>query len=166
MRIEGFLQLVSVDIGTILFTLLNTAIILFLYKRLFHDKVTAMLDKRKEVISANLKSAEDAKTSALEKEEEYKALLADSKAEAEKIVNAATTRALAKEREIISEANQNAVLIREKAEESIELEKKRVTNEIKNQISELVIVAAASVAEKEIDEKDNETLINSFLVNV
>ena len=161
-----FLELVSIDPGTIIFTLLNTGIILFLYKRLFHDKVTAMLDKRKETVSANLAAAEQAKASALEKEAEYKALLDDSKAEAEKIVNAATTRALAKEREIINEANQNAVLIREKAEESIELEKKRVVNEIKNQISELVITAASAVAQKEIDEKDNETLINSFLVNV
>ena len=161
-----FLELVSIDAGTIVFTLLNTIIILFMYKRMFHDKVTAMLEKRKETISANLEAAEQAKASALEKEAEYQILLDNSKAEAEKIVNTATTRALAKEREIINEANQNAVLIREKAEESIELEKKRVVNEIKNQISELVITAASAVAEKEIDEKDNETLINSFLVNV
>lgn len=161
-----FLEIVSIDPGTIIFTLINTLVIMLMYKQFLHDKVSAMLEKRKAAIAADLDAAEAAKTSALEKEEEYKALLADSKAEAEKIVNTATTRALAKEREIIADANKNAQLIREKADESIELEKKRVVNEIKNQISELVITAASAVAQKEIDEKDNETLINSFLVNV
>ena len=161
-----FLEIVSIDPATIIFTLINTLVIMLMYKRFLHDKVAAMLEKRKATIAADLAAAEDAKRSALEKEEEFKALLADSKAEAEKIVNAATTRALAKEREIITDANNAAVVIREKAEESIELEKKRVVNEIKNQISELVIMTASAVAQKEIDEKDNETLINSFLVNV
>ena len=75
-------------------------------------------------------------------------------------------KAGAREAEIIAEAEKSAALIREKAEESAELEKKRAINEVKDQISDIVIMAAQAVAEKEISEKDNEELINSFLVNV
>ena len=41
-----------------------------------------------------------------------------------------------------------------------------MVNEIKNQISELVIMTASAVAEKEISESDNRTLIDSFLVKI
>ncbi|MCL1822895.1 MAG: F0F1 ATP synthase subunit B [Oscillospiraceae bacterium] len=161
-----FLDIVGIDLGTILFTLVNTIIMVLLYRHFLHKPVMAMLEKRKEIVSEELKAAESAKISMQEKEREYLALLADSKAEAEKIVSAANARALEKERDIITEANKNAALINQKAEESIALERKRAMNEIKNQISELVIMTAAAVAEKEISEKDNGALIDSFLVNV
>ncbi|MCL2107876.1 MAG: F0F1 ATP synthase subunit B [Oscillospiraceae bacterium] len=163
---DKYLDIISIDPGTILFTLINTLVIMLMYRFFLHAKVVVILDKRKAAVSAELDAAEAAKVAALEKEAEYKLLLENSKAEAEKILNAANSRALAKEREILAEANINALHIREKAEEGIALEKKRVMNEIKNQISELVIMTASAVAEKEIGEKDNETLINSFLVNV
>jgi len=161
-----FSSIVSIEPTTIILTLINTIIIVLLYNLFLHSKVTDILNKRKETISAELKAAEDAKLSAEKKEREYSALLADSKNEAERIISAATARGLDKEREIISEANQNAAHIIEKAGENIELEKKRVVNEIKNQISELVIMTASAVAEKEISESDNRTLIDSFLVKI
>jgi F-type H+-transporting ATPase subunit b len=137
-----------------------------MYKKFMHDKVCAMLEKRRELIAADLNSAEQAKLSAEEKEKQYSNLLAGSREEAERIVTAATVNATLKEREIISGANQEAARILEKANENIELEKKRVVNEIKNQISELVIMTASAVAEKEISEKDNSELIDSFLVKI
>jgi len=162
----GNSPIVGFNLSTVFFTLFNTILILFMYRKFLHDKVMEMLEKRKELVSADIDSAKAAKDSALEKEKEYTALLADSKQEAEKIVTAATVRATEREREIISEANSEASRILAKADENIELEKKRVVNEIKNQISELVIMTASAVAEKEIDEKDNSKLIDSFLVKI
>jgi len=161
-----FLALVGVDPGTIIFVLINTGIMYTMYRFFLHNKVVAMLEKRAQIISEEMDSAEQAKLSAQEKEKEYTALLADSKAEAERIVSAATARAIEKEKEIVAEANKEAVNIREKAEDAIELEKKRAVNEIKNQISELVIMTAQAVAEKEISEKENSALIESFLVKM
>jgi F-type H+-transporting ATPase subunit b len=161
-----FLPLVGIAPDTIVFVLINTGIMYALYKFLLHNKVVAMLEKRQQIVSDDLSAAEQAKLSAQDKEKEYTALLADSKAEAERIISAATARAIEKEKEIISEANQSAAGILKKADESIELEKKRAVNEIKNQISELVILTAQAVAEKEISEKENSALIDSFLVKM
>jgi F-type H+-transporting ATPase subunit b len=158
--------IVGLNLSTVFFTFVNTLLILFMYRKFLHDKVMEILEKRKELVAAELSSAEAAKLSAQEKEKEYTSLLADSKNEAERIVTNATVRANEREKEIISEANSEASRILAKADENIELEKKRVVNEIKNQISELVIMAASAVAEKEIDEKDNGKLIDSFLVKI
>jgi F-type H+-transporting ATPase subunit b len=162
----GFSPIVGFNVSTVFLTFINTLFLLLLYRRFLHDKVMAMLEKRKELIAADMQAAEDAKLSALEKEKEYTTLLADSKNEAERIVTAATVRATEREREILSEASANAARTLEKANENIELEKKRVVNEIKNQISELVIMTASAVAEKEIGEKENSALIESFLVKM
>ncbi len=59
--------------------------------------------------------------------------------------------------------NYHAADIRAKAEETLERERKSAVNEIKNEISDMVILAASKVAEKEISAKDNEELITRFL---
>jgi len=160
------LDLVGIDLGTIAFTLTNTLIILLLYRFLLHKTVCGIMDKRKELINGEIEAAKQSRENAVKTEAEYTQKLAQSKEEAREIVSAAASRAAVKEQEIITEANKNAALIREKAEESIELEKKRAVNEIKNQISELVVMAASTVAQKEISETDNEALIESFLVKI
>ena len=160
------LPLVNIDLSTIAFTLINTLIIFLLYRFLLHKKVCIILDKRIASINIEVESAKVAREDAEKTKAEYTVKLSKSKEEAQEIISAASARANAKEQEIISAANKNAVTIRERAEESIELEKKRAVNEIKNQISELVIMTASAVAKKEINENDNKELIDSFLVNV
>lgn len=161
-----FYGIVNIDASTIVFTLINTLIIVLLYRFFLHNKVMAMLDKRNEKINADIKSAEQSSADAEKIKSEYTEKLKSSKEEAQQIVAAAVKKAGVRESEIIAEAEAEAVKIREKAEESIALEKKKAVNEIKDEISEMVIMAASKVAEKEISAKDNEELINSFLANV
>lgn len=157
-------SLVSIDPSTIVFSLINVVILMLLYRFLLHKPVCNMLDKRLGMINKEMDEASAAKAKAEAVEAEYTEKLAVSKQEAQEIVAKAAARAEARGEEIVSEANRNAALIRERAEESIEKEKKRAVNEIKNQISELVILTAEAVAEKEISEDDNRALIDSFLV--
>lgn len=161
-----FYSLVNIDSDTIVFTLINTLIIVLLYRFFLHKKVCAILDARREKVTAELDAAKAAKEKAEAAEQEYLEKLNESREQAQNIISAAVTKAQARENEIISDAKAQAEQIRIKADENIELEKKRAVNEIKDQISEIVIMAASAVAEKEITEEDNEALINSFLVNI
>ncbi|MCL1903152.1 MAG: F0F1 ATP synthase subunit B [Oscillospiraceae bacterium] len=158
-------ELFGIDPSTIVLTLVNTLLILIAYRVFMHKPVMKILEKRKDAVNAEINAANEAKTKAEAAEKEYLALLADSKAEANKIISAAMAKARVQEEEIIAEAKESAVQIRQKAEEEIERERKRAVNEIKNQITEIVIMAAGKVAEKEISESDNAALIESFLVN-
>jgi len=160
------LQLVNINFDTIIFTLINTLIIFLLYKFLLHNKVMAVLDERKEKVNSEMNAAEAAQAEAEAVKQEYAQRLEQSKEEASQIVAAAVKRAGEREAEIIAQANQEAAAIRIKAEESIELEKKKAINEIKDQIADIVIMASEKVCEKEISAKDNEALINKFIAEV
>ena len=160
------LALVSIDPGTIIFTLINTLIIFLIFRFFLYKPVCGILDKRKEMAAAEIAEAKAAKESAAKAEQEYLDRLADAKTEAAEIVKQATARAQAREEEIVAEANKQAQSIRAKAESDIERDKKRAINEIKDEISEMVVLAATKVVEREISEKDNEEIISGFLANV
>ncbi len=160
------LALVSIDPGTIIFTLINTLIIFLIFRFFLYKPVCGILDKRKEMAAAEIAEAKAAKESATKAEQEYLDRLAEAKTEASEIVKQATARAQAREEEIVAEANKQAQSIRAKAESDIERDKKRAINEIKDEISEMVVLAATKVVEREISEKDNEEIISGFLANV
>lgn len=160
------LALVSINTGTIVFTLINTLIIFLIFKIFLFKPVGKILDKRKEMAASAIKDAEAAKAAAEAAEKEYNESLANAKAEAAEIVKQATIRAQKREEEIVNEANQKAADIRAKAEENIERDKQRALNEVKDQISELVVMAAGKVVEKEISASDNEEMISKFLSEV
>lgn len=161
-----FLDLVSIDPGTIVFTLINTLIIFLIFRIFLYKPVCRILDKRKEMAAAEIADAQKAKEAAEKAEQEYTARLADAKNEAAEIVKQATLRAQKREDEIVSEATQKAADIRARAEENIEREKQRAVNEIKDEISDIVVMAAGKVAQKEISAKDNEEIISQFLNEV
>ncbi len=166
MEAGATLQLVNINPSTIIFTLINTLIILLLYRFLLHKPVMKILEERKEKIGSEMKAAEDAQAAAEAAKAEYDAKLKESREEAAQIVSAAVKRAGERENQIIAEAQQEAAELKKKAEESIELEKKKAINEIKDQISDIVIMASEKVCEKEISKADNEALIDKFIAEV
>lgn len=160
------LPLVTIDPGTIVFTLINTLIIFILFKVFLFKPVGKILDKRNEMAAAEIAEAKRAKESAAKTEQEYIKKLAKAKEEAADIMKQATLRAQKREEEIVNEANQKAAEIKARAEENIERDKQRAVNDIKDEISDIVIMAASKVVEKEISAKDNEAIIADFLQNV
>lgn len=163
---QTYLSFVDINPATIVFTLINTLIIFLLYRFLLHNKVMEVLDKRQQTINAEMDAAEAAHKEAEQTKAEYTEKLQQSKDEADQIVAAAVKRASDKEAEIIAEANASAAHLKQQAQESIEQEKRRALNEVKDQISEVVVLAASKVCEKEISEKDNAKLIEGFLSGV
>lgn len=160
------LPLVTIDPVTIVFTLINTLIIFILFKVFLFKPVGKILDKRNEMAAAEIAEAKRAKESAAKTEQEYIEKLAKAKEEAADIMKQATLRAQKREEEIVNEANQKAAEIKARAEENIERDKQRAVNDIKDEISDIVIMAASKVVEKEISAKDNEAIIADFLQNV
>ena len=156
------LPLVTIDPGTIVFTLINTLIIFILFKVFLFKPVGKILDKRNEMAAAEIAEAKRAKESAAKTEQEY----IEKLTKAADIMKQATLRAQKREDEIVNEANQKAAEIKARAEENIERDKQRAVNDIKDEISDIVIMAASKVVEKEISAKDNEAIIADFLQNV
>lgn len=160
------LDIISVNIWSILISLANLVIIFLILKKVLFKSVKKTLDTRRAQIDKLYDDAGAAKAEAEGSKELYEEKLAGAKAEAEGILYTARERADRMSEEIISDANAKAAARVKKAEEEIAQEKKKAMSEIKNDISTLSVDIAEKIIEREIDEKDHSELIDKFIVNV
>ena len=162
----GFESFVGVNPWTALFTFCNMLITFAVLKKFLFKPVKKMIDDRQQEIDTMYADADAAKQKAADLEKEYADHLQSIKDERDAMLREATARAQKREEEIVNEANQKAAEIKARAEENIERDKQRAVNDIKDEISDIVIMAASKVVEKEISAKDNEAIIADFLQNV
>ncbi len=160
---DEFLAFVTIDVWTMLFTWGNLLILLFLMKKFLFKPVNNILQKRQdevdEMYSQASKNSEDAK----KMREEYTKKLIDSKNEAEEIIKTATRKAVLKEEEIISEAHEESSKIIERAKVQIENERSSAFSELRSDVSELSVMIASKVLEKDIKESDHKEIIDKFI---
>jgi F-type H+-transporting ATPase subunit b len=110
--------------------------------------------------------SDEAMENAKKLELEYTGLMENAKEESAEMVKSAAKKAQAHSDQIIADAKNEAAAIKVRAEEDIEREKKRAQNELRGEISELAVLVAEKVVEKEISEADHERFINDFIENV
>ena len=159
----GFL---SIDIGTICFTLCSLLILFLVFKHFLFGRVHKILDERQNDVSETYNKADAALEHAKSLESEYSGLMEGAKEESAQMIKAASKKAQLRSDEIISEAKNEASAILARADEDVEREKKRAQNELRGEVSELAVLVAQKVVEKEITEADHERFINEFIDNV
>ena len=157
------LDFFSIELTTILGSILNVLILFFVLKHFLFDKVNAVLEARKTEVAKTYEDADSALSNAKQLESEYTEKLSAAKEESAEIVKNATKKAQSRSDEIIAEARDEARGIVDKANADIEKEKKRAVNQIKDEISDIAISIATQVVSKEIDGKTHEKLIESFI---
>lgn len=158
-----YFPFLTIDPVTMIATLINTLILFLVLKHFLFKPVNKILDERKQNVEETYRQADEKLTEAARLESEYTEKLANAKAESAEIVKNATKRAQTRSDEIIAEAKSEASSIIVKANADIEKEKKRAVNQIKDEISDIALAVAEKVVEKEIDPKDHERLIESFI---
>ena len=157
---ESFL---GVNPWTALFILLNTLTIYFVAKKFLFVPVMNMIEERQKEIDDMYDAAGQAKSEAEAMQSEYQQKLNQAQVTSEQIVKEAVARGQAREEEIIRKANADASAIMDKASADIEMEKKKAINDAKNEISGLAMAIAGKVVERELNEADQSSLIDSFI---
>lgn len=160
------LDFLSIDIGTIIFTWCNLLILFLVFKRFLFGRVYTILEERQNDVTETYNKADESLEHAKALETEYTGLMQSAREESAEIIKSASKKAQVRSDEIISDAKREAVAILAKADEDVEREKKRARNELKGEISELAVLVAQKVVEKEIDENDHDRFINDFIENV
>lgn len=161
----GNLDFLSIDTGSLIFTLLNTIILFLVIKHFLFGRVNKVLEDRQKDISSTYEKADETMENAKRLEADYSELMSNAKEKSAGIVKDATQKALKRSDEIIEQAKAEASNITHKANEEIELEKKRARSQLKNEISDIAVQIAEKVVEKEISQNDHERLINDFIEN-
>lgn len=157
------MDFLTIDVGTILFTLINTCLIFLAFKLILFKRVDAILEQRQQEVANTYQSADDALASANSDKEKYAQAIANAKEEASGILSRAEKQAQKQGDFLIEKAREEAQAVREKASQETEREKILARQELQGEISDLAIELAQKIIEKEIDPKDHERLIDDFL---
>lgn len=160
------LDFLSIDVGSILFNLINTLILFLVIKHFLFKPVNAMLDQRKAEIEETYSKADEALESAKQSEKQYNELIGNARDESAQIIKNASDTANRRSEEIIRNAKNDADMIIKKANSEIEREKANARTAIKDEVSELAVLMAEKVVDKEIDKNDHRRFIDEFIENV
>lgn len=156
----------SVNLTTIIATLLNTLILFLVLKHFLFDKVNKVIADRESDIKESYDKAEQANANAEKLEADYNEKIGKAKEESAEIIRDATRKAQSRADEIMEDARVEAKGISENARMEIEREKKIAVNAIKDEITDIAFSAAAAVVEKDMSGEDNEKLIEKFIDSV
>ena len=156
-------SLVTVNPVTLIAQICNLFITLAVVKIFFLDKIKAILDQRREAADKEITDAQAAKAEALVIKETYEKNMLEAKAQASTILERAQKTASARGEEIIRQANEEAVAIREKASADIAQEKKKAINDAKDEIAGISLAIAGKVVGRELTADDQKALIDSFI---
>lgn len=121
------------------------------------------LKKRKEKIQNDMESAAKEKADASKLKEEYDGKLKEIHKEAETILSDTRKKALQQERDILEEAREEAVCVRNRANKEIELEKSKVKDEVKQEMIAIASAMAGKIVATSIDERQQADLIEETL---
>lgn len=138
--------------------------VLFLLMSYFlFNPARKLLNSRKEKIRSELETAKQDMDEAGRLKEEYETKLKEIDREAESILSEARRKALNNENQIIAQAKEEAARILERARVEAELEKQKMSDEVKQEIISVASIMAGKVVAASIDTTVQNQLIDETL---
>lgn len=157
----------DLTIGTIIGDFILIAgsflLLIFLVKKFAWGNITSILDARAEKITNDIDKAEAARKKAEELAAKREAELAGSRQEATTILETAKETAEKNKAHILSEANQEALRLKEKAQLEISQNKEEAMNSIKGDVADLTVNLAGRLLSQQLDSEGHRQLIDRYL---
>ena len=160
------LEIISVNIWSILVSLANLLIMFLILKRFLFKPVQKMMAARKQQVDQIYQDAQENRDSAINMKQEYEARLATAREEADGLVRNAVQTAQRKGDAIVAEANSQASHLKQKAEQEIAQEKKQMLQDVRGEISDIAVSIASKVVEREVKKQDYDGFVDEFIKNV
>lgn len=152
----GIFEKFGIHWGHVIMQSISFSILAYVLYRFALKPVLATMDERNTKIADGLKYADDMKAQLEEAEQERKEIIQKASQEAQGIVNEA--RSVAEEK--ISNSTQEAIAraeeIATKAEQQIELDRKKVMDEARSEIARLVVATTGKVLSKELSTEEQD----------
>lgn len=157
----------DLTIGTIIGDFILIAgsflLLIFLVKKFAWGNITSILHARAEKITNDIDQAEAARKKAEELAAKREAELAGSRQEATTILETAKETAEKNKAHILSEANQEALRLKEKAQLEISQNKEEAMNSIKGDVADLTVNLAGKLLSQQLDSEGHRQLIDRYL---
>ncbi|MDD4658226.1 MAG: F0F1 ATP synthase subunit B [Eubacteriales bacterium] len=151
------------DPVTIGITIVNLIVLFLILRKLLWKPVSAFLEKRRQLINADLDNAKQDREEAQRLLEEHRQLVAENKQEAAKIIDNAVRQADMRKEEIIAQAGQEAAAMLERAKAEIAQEQVKVMEELRADISNLAVTVAEKMLARNLTAQDQEAIFTAVL---
>ena len=158
-----FLDVISVNIWAILVSLVNLLILTLIIKKFLYKPVKKIMDARRSTIDNDYAQAQAAREEAEETRKNYEEAMASAKMTGDQIIADANRTAEYRSNEIVAEARERASEIHRQAEADAVLERKKAEAEMKHEIANVSAQLTGKLLQREINEEDHRSLIDSFL---
>jgi len=150
--------------STFLMILFNLVILYFIMKKYFFEKIHNFMLARENTIKDAFDIADATNKKAVEKLESYNKRIAQVENEGREIIRKAKVKADDQAKQILDEANQKANNILTQAEKEIQRQQVKAIAEMKKEVSELALMAAEKILERNLQETgDQEEIIDNIL---
>ncbi len=159
-------DIVSFSVPDIIFTWLNLLVIFLIVKKFLFKPIKGIIEKRQNEVKDMYLRAEQAEKIAQNLETQYTELLTKARLEATEIVKNATETAQNKADAIVEQAKVKAMELLEKTQTQIQREKDESLREAFNKVSDVVLITASKLIEKEMTMEDHKEIIEKILDNV
>lgn len=156
----------SVQWGTMLFSLFIFIILFLLLRKYAFGHLMRVMQERQDKIAEDISTAEKSRLEAQRFMKEQEAALNEARQDAQKIIENARQTSEKQADKILSEARAEAEHFKKVARAEIEREKEQAIEALRAQVGSLSVMLATKVIEKELDEKQQQTLINDYLAEV
>ena len=144
-------------------TLISIFVLFMLLSYLLFNPARELLRKRQAKVQADLDAAAQEKEDALQFKAEYMAKVEAADKEVDEILSEGRKKAMKREAEIITEAQEEAVRITQRANREIELEKNKMKDEVKKEMISVASMMAGKFIAESMDEKKQAQLVDEAL---
>lgn len=158
--IENYLRISLTDV---ILVMISTILIVLIAKKFFWSKLVAFVEKRQQLVQANIDSSLALKKEAEDLKDQYDKQIMSAGQEANVILENARAQATQEKKQILSKAQQEAVLLKQKAQEDIEREKRNAQNSMKDAIGEVAVDVAKRFVADQMDEETQKKYVDDFL---
>jgi F-type H+-transporting ATPase subunit b len=142
------------------------AVVFFFVWKWAWPAINRSLESRQQAIGGQLKEAEATKLEAKSLLDDYRAQMADAKAEAGRIVDEARVQAETVRTDLVAKAEAEAAQIVGKAREDAANEKARALQEARQEVADLSIDLAEKVVGENLDRAAQHGLIERYLADL
>ena len=165
-EVQGMARLFDLDwqlIADACLMMIAIFVLFLLMSYLLFNPARKLLSDRKEKIRSELETARQNMEEAHRLKEEYETKLKEIDREAEEILSEARRKALSNENQIVAQAKEEAARILERARVEAELEKQKLSDEVKIESIADASVMAGKVVAASIDTSVQNQLIDETL---
>ena len=160
------LDSLGVNIKAIIIQAVGFLILLFILKKYLFGKISAMINERSEGVKKVYTKIENDKAEAERLKIEYHKKISEAEAEAVRRIQEAVNEGSRISEEIIKRAKDEIELMKGKAKEGIDQERKKALAEIRNQVVTLSLLASSRLIRQSISSQTAEKLVDDFIEEI